>query len=150
MALLDSLISNRNQIMALKEQVNLVLINLNQSISSVEPASNKIGTYFNIDATSADNGKLLNLKNTLIAKRDHITNAVLPAIQGTIGSINQQIANEEEAIRQRERAIEEARQEAARQEAARQEAAKEEAARQEAARQAAARKSSSKKKNKWW
>ncbi|MEG1987459.1 MAG: hypothetical protein RR047_03235 [Bacilli bacterium] len=148
MALLDSLISNRNQIMALKEQVNLVLINLNQSISSVEPASNKIGTYFNIDATSADNGKLL--KNTLIAKRDHITNAVLPAIQGTIGSINQQIANEEEAIRQRERAIEEARQEAARQEAARQEAAKEEAARQEAARQAAARKSSSKKKNRWW
>lgn len=99
MALLDDLISKKNEYVNLRDKVNDILSSLNNSVSSLRGPSSNIGTYYAVNGQSADKNTIRNNRSNLLIKRDYITNTVIPAINDKISGIESEIRQEEERIR---------------------------------------------------
>lgn len=78
----------------LKDNLNILVKYLNNAIDSLKPASDLIGSAYNVDGMSADNNRLINERENLIFRRDSLVNTVIPNIDYAIRKIRRNIEEE--------------------------------------------------------
>lgn len=91
MSRLSSLYRQLRQYRTFLEDINDCVNALNKTIDSAEGAI-KIGEYYTIDDTTADNNIIKNSRNELINKKELLNGTILPAIRRKIRDIENEIA----------------------------------------------------------
>lgn len=85
------MLSNQRKYRNLKLNINSIITNLNKAIESLEIPSDRIGNYYNIDNISIDKGKLKNLRQDLINKKNYLENVVLVEINNQLNELSNNI-----------------------------------------------------------
>lgn len=88
----------RNQYYNLKDSLEIIVRNLNDSIDALNVSNQKINESYTIDGVAADNNKISNCKNELIEHRDEILSSVIPAIEQEIRNLRQKIQQAESEL----------------------------------------------------
>lgn len=119
MADLNALRNERKQYINLKNVLLQVCNYLGKSKDSLDLCTN-IGSYFNIDGASGDNGIINDSRGTIANDYNLISNQILPEIDVKIRNIGNAISQEEQRLEAERRAQEEAARLAAQQAASNQ------------------------------
>ena len=136
MDLITKLTNDKNMYQKLKDQVQLVIRNLENVILNLEGPSKNIGSAYSINGESADKGTLKKVFDSVETKKNYLKNKILPDLDNKMAAASKGIEEEYERI-----AAEEAKRKAdAEEEARRLAAAAEEARRLAAAAEEARRK----------
>lgn len=85
------MLSDQRKYRNLKSNINSIISNLNSAIENLETPSDKIDNYYNIDAMSIDKGKLKELRQDLINRRNYLKNIVLVEINKELKELSENI-----------------------------------------------------------
>lgn len=85
------MLSNQRKYRNLKSNINSIISNLNSAIENLETPSDRIDNYYNIDSISVDKGKLKELRQDLINRRNYLKNIVLVEINKELNELSNNI-----------------------------------------------------------
>ena len=85
------MLSDQRKYRNLRSNVNSIISNLNSAIESLETPSDRIDNYYNIDAIGIDKGKLKELRQDLINRRNYLKNIVLVEINKELNELSKNI-----------------------------------------------------------
>ena len=88
---LNTMLSNQRKYRNLRYNVNCIINSLNNAIENLEIPSDKIDNYYNIDSISVDQGKLKELRQDLINRRNYLRNIVLYEINKELNELSNSI-----------------------------------------------------------
>lgn len=85
------MLSDQRKYRNLKSNINSIISNLNNAIENLETPSDRIDNYYNIDSISIDKGKLKELRQDLINRRNYLKNIVLVEINKELNELSNNI-----------------------------------------------------------
>jgi len=85
------MLSDQRKYRNLKSNINSIISNLNSAIENLEIPSDKIDNYYNIDSMGIDKGKLKELRQDLINRRNYLKNIVLVEINKELKELSENI-----------------------------------------------------------
>lgn len=85
----NKLLNDKRKYLLLKNNLELVISEMNKCIENLEIPSNKIGLLYSIDSVSIDKGKLSVIRQNLINKRNYLKYTVLEEIRRELKEINE-------------------------------------------------------------
>ncbi len=75
-----------------RNEVYQMISHLNNAISNLETAKNKIGSCFTIDDLSSDDNRVSTIYNDLVSWRNFLQNNCIPSINQKIWSLKEAIS----------------------------------------------------------
>ena len=85
------MLSDQRKYRNLKSNINSIISNLNRAIENLETPSDRIDNYYSIDSISIDKGKLKELRQDLINRRNYLKNIVLVEISKELNELSNNI-----------------------------------------------------------
>lgn len=87
----DTLISYRNDISGLKNDVFRISKQLDSAIENIQESANAISNCFIINDNSADNKSIKKIAQEIISIRDELNTSVVSSINSEVNSLNNKI-----------------------------------------------------------
>lgn len=85
----NKLLNDKRKYLLLKNNLELIIGEMNKCIENLEIPSNKIGLLYSIDSVSIDKGKLSSMRQNLINRRDYLKYTILEEVKKELKSINE-------------------------------------------------------------
>ena len=85
----NKLLNDKRKYLLLKNNLELIIGEMNKCIENLEIPSNKIGLLYNIDSVSIDKGKLSSIRQNLINRRNYLKYTILEEVKRELKSINE-------------------------------------------------------------
>ncbi len=85
----NKLLNDKRKYLLLKNNLELIIGEMNKCIENLEIPSNKIGLLYSIDSVSIDKGKLSVIRQNLINKRNYLKYTVLEEVRKELKEINE-------------------------------------------------------------
>lgn len=85
----NKLLNDKRKYLLLKNNLELIIVEMNKCIENLEIPSNKIGLLYSIDSVSIDKGKLSVIRQNLINKRNYLKYTVLEEVRKELKEINE-------------------------------------------------------------
>lgn len=85
----NKLLNDKRKYLLLKNNLELIIGEMNKCIENLEIPSNKIGLLYNIDSISIDKGKLSSIRQNLINRRNYLKYTILEEVKRELKSINE-------------------------------------------------------------
>ncbi len=85
----NKLLNDKRKYLLLKNNLELIIGEMNKCIENLEIPSNKIGLLYSIDSVSIDKGKLSSIRQNLINRRDYLKYTILEEVKKELKSINE-------------------------------------------------------------
>ncbi len=85
----NKLLNDKRKYLLLKNNLELIIGEMNKCIENLEIPSNKIGLLYSIDSVSIDKGKLSSIRQNLINRRNYLKYTILEEVKKELKSINE-------------------------------------------------------------
>ena len=85
----NKLLNDKRKYLLLKNNLELIIGEMNKCIENLEIPSNKIGLLYSIDSVYIDKGKLSVIRQNLINKRNYLKYTVLEEVRKELKEINE-------------------------------------------------------------